>query len=98
MKILEELWNGNILPSERNIGAGSKMQHLGELIIRHEKNLDPLLSEKAKELLEKLQDNQAEWAYLKECEIFTYGFRLGARIMLEVMDDGDKMTETKDPL
>ena len=98
MKILEELWNGNILPSERNIGAGDKMQHLGELIIRHEKALDPLLSEKAKELLEKLQDNQAEWAYLKECEIFTYGFRLGARIMLEVMDDGDKIAEVKDPV
>ena len=25
MKILEEVWNGNILPSERNIGVGSKM-------------------------------------------------------------------------
>ena len=74
------------------------MQHLGELIIRHEKALNPLLSEQAKELLEKLQDNQAEWAYLKECEIFTYGFRLGARIMLEVMDDSDKMPEVKDPL
>lgn len=98
MKILEELWNGNILPSERNIGMGGKIQHLGELIIRHEKALDPLLSEKAKELLEKLQDNQAEWASLNECEIFMYGFRLGARITLEVMDDSDKMAEVKDPL
>ena len=98
MKILEELWNGNILPSERNIGKGGKLQHLGELIIRHEKALDPLLSEKARGLLEKLQDNQAEWASLRECEIFTYGFRLGARIMLEVMDDSDNMTEVKGPL
>ena len=62
------------------------------------RELDSLLSGKAKGLLEKLQDNQAEWAYLKDCEIFTYSFRLGARIMLEVMNDGDKMAEVKDPL
>lgn len=63
------------------------------------KNALNLLSlEKAKEILEKLQDNQAEWVSLKECEIFTYGFRLGARIMLEVVDDSDKLSEVKGPL
>ena len=98
MKILEELWNGNILPNEWDMVQKGKMLHLGELIIRHERELDPLLSEKAKEILEKLQDNQAEWASLKECEIFMYGFRLGARIMLEVMDDSDKLSEAKGPL
>ena len=81
--------------SERDIGAGGKTQHLSELIIRNEKALDPLLLEETKAIPEKLQDNQAEWAYLKECEVLMYGFRLGARIMLEVMDDSDKFSEVE---
>ena len=52
-----------------------------------------LLSEKAKEVLEKLRDNQSELNNLNECEVFVCGFRLGARIMLEVLDGSDKWGE-----
>ena len=52
-----------------------------------------LLSEKAKEVLEKLRDNQSELNDLNECEVFVCGFRLGARIMLEVLDGSDKWGE-----
>ena len=44
-------------------------------------------------MLEKLRDNQSEMNDLGECEVFVCGFRLGARIMLEVLDGSDKWGE-----
>ena len=90
MKILEELWYGNVAPSERSIDKGSPMCELGRLIVRNEEELAPLLSENAKEVLEKLMDNQSELHSIRECEVFICGFRLGARIMLEVLDDSNQ--------
>ena len=45
------------------------------------------------EVLEKLRDNQSELNDLGECEVFVCGFRLGAMIMLEVLDGSDKWGE-----
>ena len=36
-----------------------------------------------------MKDNLIELGQVCECEIFTQGFRLGARIMLDVLDDSD---------
>ena len=93
MKILEELWYGNVTPSERSVEKGSHLWNLGRLILQNEEELTPLLSEKAKEVLEKLRDNQSELNDLNECEVFVCGFRLGARIVLEVLDGSDKWGE-----
>ena len=41
-------------------------------------------------------ENQADRTRLNECEAFVYGFRLGARIMLEIMDDSGKQFELED--
>ena len=93
MKILEELWYGNVTPSERSVEKGSCLWNLGRLILQNEEELAPLLSEKATEVLEKLRDNQPELNDFNECEVFVCGFRLGARIMLEVLDGSDKWGE-----
>ena len=58
MRILEELWYGNVTPGEREVEKGSRMWNLGRLILQNKEELEPLLSEKAKEVLEKLRDNQ----------------------------------------
>ncbi len=96
MRILEELWYGNVTPGEREVEKGSRMWNLGRLILQNKEELEPLLSEKAKEVLEKLRDNQTEMNGINECEIFVCGFRLGARIMLEVLDGSDKWGEEED--
>ena len=93
MKILEELWYGNVTPGERSVDKGSHLWNLGRLILQNEEELAPLLSEKATEVLEKLRDNQSELNVFNECEVFVCGFRLGARIMLEVLDGSDKWGE-----
>ena len=96
MRILEELWYGNVTPGEREVEKGSRMWNLGRLILQNKEELEPLLSEKAKEVLEKLRDNQTELNGINECEIFVCGFRLGARIMLEVLDGSDRRGEEDD--
>ena len=47
------------------------------------------MPEKAKEVYNKMKDNLIELGQVCECEIFTQGFRLGARIMLDDLDDSD---------
>ena len=93
MKILEELWYGNVTPGERSVEKVDRLWNLGKLILQNEEELAPLLSEKAKKVLEKLRDNQSELNDLGECEVFVCGFRLGAMIMLEVLDGSDKWGE-----
>lgn len=68
MKILEELWYGNINPNERDVKLGSRLHKLGALIVRHEETLMPLLSEQAKEIYEKLRDCHSELQGINECE------------------------------
>ena len=46
MKILEELWYGNVTPGERSVEKGSHLWNLGRLILQNEEELAPLLSEK----------------------------------------------------
>ena len=81
-------------PGERSVEKVDRLWNLGKLILQNEEELAPLLSEKAKEVLEKLRDNQSELNDLNECEVFVCGFRLGARIMLEVLDGSDKWGES----
>lgn len=88
MKILKKLWYGDINPNERKLPSNSEQYELVSLIVRHEETLFPMLSEQAKEIYEKLRECRSELFSLVECEAFISGFRLGARIMLEVMDDG----------
>ena len=82
-----------IVPYQRSVEKGGRLWNLGRLILQNEEELAPLLSVKAKEVLEKLRDNQSELNDLNECEVFVCGFRLGARIMLEVLDGSDKWGE-----
>lgn len=96
MKILEELWYGNVTPGERSVEKGNHLWNLGKLILQNEEDLAALLSEKAKEVLEKLRDNRSDLNDLNECEVFVCGFRLGARIILEVLDGSDMWDEIKE--
>ena len=48
-----------------------------------------MLSEDAKVVFEKLKDTQDELSSISERDSFVLGFRLGARFMLEVMEDMD---------
>ncbi len=87
--ILEELWYGNIHPQEDDPYNTSKLKKLSKNTTSHFEKLDETLSDEQKELLEQLMSSYLDFNSLSESVIFTCGFRLGARIMLEVMSGAE---------
>ena len=88
--ILEELRLGN-LSQETMMGTMSaEEKELTGYIARHYEKLTETLNHEQKEIFEKLNDCQSEFSYLEDKELFAYAFRLGARIMFEVMRETDE--------
>lgn len=87
-KILEELWYGNIFPSENTHKLSCEEKDLMKYIADHHDSLQATLTNEQKELLKKFDDCYSELASITEKEIFVYAFRLGARIAIEVMSFG----------
>ena len=87
MRILEEFWYGNIVPTEYNTSSCTEYKKLQELICRNEEKLRATMTDQQKELFEKYTDCTREFQTITDCLIFQNGFKLGARIMLEVMEE-----------
>ena len=85
MTVLNELWYGNISPNSDCRTATKETKELIGYIATHHDNLSSTLDEKQKDILQRFDDCWSELSEINEREIFTYAFRLGARIMLEVL-------------
>ena len=83
MSILEDLWDGKIVPCERR--SIPTEEAVRKVISKKEEKLTSLLSPEAKEILGELMDSQGELASLNDCEIFIEGFRMGATLILETL-------------
>jgi len=60
---------------------------LQELICRNEEKLKATMTDEQRELFEKYTDCAREHQTITDCLIFQNSFRLGARMMLEVMEE-----------
>ena len=85
MTILEDLWYGNVRPTERSIIRGSKLDNLMNLLCQNEDDLMKGLTDKQKESFEKFEDCQSEITDYLETEAFTQGFTIAVKLMVEVM-------------
>ena len=83
MKIIDELWYGNVSPFEQCARADKRLKELLKLVARNREELDDTLTEKQKETLEKFEDCMNEMHNITERDAFSYGFRLGVRLMAE---------------
>ena len=83
--IIEEIWYGNISPYTQFREPTKEAKELMGYVADHHDSLYSTLTEKQKEILEKFDDCYAELTSINEREIFSYAFRLGARIAIEVM-------------
>ena len=92
MQVLEDLYMGDIHPSERSFKRDSQYARaLNETVKAGDAFIDTL-TEKQKEQFEAYMIAQREVNVLTDCETFIYAFRLGAKIMIDVLTDG-KMKE-----
>lgn len=87
MKILDQLWYDGLYPSETKPSSDSRYLKQLAKVTEMEDKLLSLISEEAKEAYEKYTDSKEELSSINRAGIFAAGFRMGARIMLEVMED-----------
>ena len=85
--ILEELWFGNVCPDVMMGKMSAEEKELAEYITAHHEKLNSILNDEQKKVFEKYVDCQEEYSFHSDKEIFVYAFRLGARIMLEVLEE-----------
>ena len=84
MDILEELWYGNITPTEYSrIQNSNNYKEALRLVNQNQERLRATLTDEQKELLERLLTASEEFANLIELDCFKVGFKLGARLIIE---------------
>ena len=86
---LEDLYYGNITPGAQQIVPNSELKRATDRAARFESQLTERLDEDGQTILAKLVESQHEIDSITALENFILGFRLGARITMECMDDND---------
>lgn len=95
MYILEDLWNGDIIPSERVIRTGSQYAQLQKQLVAAEEDFRKELSTEGKKAYEEFCRKQAELSEISECDCFIRGVRVGARLLLDIVADYPSQTPTR---
>ncbi len=86
MNILEEFWYGNIEPADYDASSGKEYKDLLQLISRNEDKLLATMTDAQKELFSRYTDCVREYQTMAECLLFQNSFRLGARMMMEILE------------
>ncbi len=87
MYVLKELWRGNIAPVERSVRSGSDYKKISlEACEQMDRFLENLTPEEKKQL-EDIYGMRGDMSLLAEEDAFISGFRLGARIIMEVVGE-----------
>lgn len=85
MNILEDFWYGNIEPAEYDASPSKEYKEMLQLISRNEDKLLATMTNTQKDLFSRYADCVREYQTMAECLLFQNSFRLGGRMMLEVM-------------
>lgn len=88
MLILEDLYLGDVRPSERSFKRNSQYAKALDNLVSAGDALTDTLTEKQEEMFEEYMTAQREVNVLTDCETFIYAFRLAAKIMIDILTDG----------
>ena len=86
---LEDLYYGNITPGAQQITPNSELKRATDRVARFEGQLTERLDEAGQTVLAKLVESQDEVESITALENFILGFRLGAKLTMECMDEND---------
>ena len=87
MSTIQDLYYGRISPYEMSISTAPEYQKLKALADKNEDLLRETLSDEQKELLDKLIESVTDISSISERDMFINGFRLGMKLMIDVMKD-----------
>ena len=88
-KTLEDLYYGNISPWEQRYTKDTEYYKTIHTVSEKEEQLKLLLDEKEQTLLKEMITAQSAINSITAEENFIMGFRLGIRLGIEIMDEGD---------
>ena len=83
--IINEIWHGNIIPQEDSRNNTKEMKDLLSFMARHHEDLEKTMTDDQKEIFQKFHDCWDEYMSLAESAVFAYAFKLGAKIMHDIM-------------
>ena len=86
---LENLYYGNITPGSQQMAPDSELKRAVDRVSRFESQLTERLDEDGQTILGKLLESQHEVNSITALEYFILGFRLGAKLTMECMDEND---------
>ena len=87
MDELRELWRGEISPTDRRVRQGSEYQQTAKEVREKMGEFLEMLSPEARERLEAINDLKSDLSVMANEDYFLYGFRLGARMILDIIGD-----------
>ena len=87
MNTIQDLYYGRVSPYEMSISTVPEYQKLKALADRNEDSLRESHSDEQKELLDKLIESVTDISSISERDMFIAGFRLGVKLMIDVMKD-----------
>ena len=87
MDVLRELWRGEISPTDRRVRQGSEYQQTAKEVREKMGEFLEMLSPEARERLEAINDLKSDLSVMANEDYFIYGFRLGARMILDIIGD-----------
>lgn len=85
MTILEELYYGNLNPTDIVTLPNKQTESMLALVDRNKKKLEETMNAEQYEALERYAEASAELSVLTECEAFVKGFSLAAKILAQAM-------------
>ena len=87
MDVLRKLWRGEISPTDRRVRQGSEYQQTAKEVREKMGEFLEMLSPEARERLEAINDLKSDLSVMANEDYFLYGFRLGARMILDIIGD-----------
>ena len=85
MSILKALWEGEIAPMNRPVDPAGKYARCVARMMEKEKAIKARLDEETRQAFEKYCDDQYDLSAASGEDGFFEGFRLGARLMIDVL-------------
>ena len=87
MRMIEELFYGNICPCDKRLTRGSEYSHLLDLAVKNEEKLLEIISPQQKESFERFRECIDDMNNILIKESFIDGFRVGVKLMAESIYD-----------
>ena len=94
MYVLDKLWQEGLSPNERYTRKGSEYHAILLRICDEGDKLSEELTEKGKKHFEAYQQAQIDLSVVSEREVFIEAFRLGARLVLDIVGEYKGCFET----